>query len=124
MLIAESPPILLQFDWQTASIIGGTIGGAIVGAAKIVVEGAKMVVRQLEANSVATGLRHNENRSDATEARKENRDLSGAILNIQSQTVKTLGELQAEIRSVLVKLGQCEPGSKVHTYPPNPKGKQ
>lgn len=110
MVLADIVPTVIQIDWQNASIIGGGIGGALIAA-------AKMIVEQLKSNSSSTNKRHEDNRADAIEARKENRDLSGAILNIQSQTVKTLQEVQAEIRAVLTRLGQCEVGSKQHNLP-------
>lgn len=118
-LLAEITPTVIQIDWQSASIVGGGIGTAILAA-------AKMLVEQLKANVAATNQRHNDNRADAerfrsesridtAEARKENRELSGAILNISSQQVRSLSELQAEIRAVLNKLAEFDPGSKTHT---------
>lgn len=118
MIFAEAVQQVIQVEWQSLAAFGSIVGGAIVGAAKI-------VANQLGKNAKATDKRHEDNRTDAREARDENRALSAAILNIQSQTVKTLAELQAEIRLVLQRLDACEDGaetgSKTHPSYRDPK---
>jgi hypothetical protein len=116
---------VIQVEWQALAAFGATVGAAIVGAAKII---ATQLKHNAEKASADMAGRHRENREDAIEARKENRELSGAILSIQSRTVQTLAETQAEIRALLDRLpaGECEaePGSKSHTpFGPKNKGK-
>ncbi len=114
---AEAAAQVIQVEWQALAVFGSTVGGALVAAAKI-------VSSQLAKNADGVAKRHEENRADSQEGRKDDRDLSVAILSIQSQTVKTLADMQAEIRRVLERLGECEAegGSKPHpALPPHPK---
>lgn len=100
---------VIQIEWQGLASAAVAIGGSIVGAGKI-------VALQLSRNADSIQKRHLENREDAKEARDENRVLSQAILKVQAETVKSLTEMQGEIRAVLVEL---------HAYthlPPTKKG--
>lgn len=101
---------VIQVEWQALTAAASILAGAFIGAAKI-------VAAQLAKNSDATSKRHEENRSDAKEARDENRALSQAILTIQGKTVETLSELQVEIERMVLRLDRLEgvaAGSKSH----------
>ncbi len=117
-IFADAPQVI-QVEWQALAAFGSIIASAILGA-------AKLVAVQLARNGEATDKRHQENRNDAKEAREENRGLSQAILNIQSQTVRTLEGMQTEIRHVVTRLDGLEGGSKNHApldeaHPPRPR---
>lgn len=104
---------VIQVEWQALSAFGGIVGGSLVAAAKI-------VAGQLAKNSSAQDKRHEENRSDAKEAREENRNLFRSVLTLQGESIQGMAALQTEVRAVLERLGACEEGSKNHA--PLPPG--
>lgn len=97
MLLAEVPSYVIQADWGALVAAAGTLAGGLVAAARV-------LASQLSKTEEAVQKRHTELREDAKEARTENRVLSQAILKIQSETVKTLGAMQQEIKAMAARL--------------------
>ena len=109
-LLADAGAQVLQIDWQSISVLGSILGGAILG-------GAKILAAQWDKNATADAKRHNESRDDAREARDENRALSKIIIGTQAETVKVqveiakaLAGLQREIEHVVTRLDRLEGG--------------
>ena len=73
-LLAEASATVIQVEWQSLAALGSLLGGAIVAAAKI-------LAYQWAANIAFEEKRHEEGRTDAQEARDENRELSKMLLD-------------------------------------------